>query len=165
MLDKNSFSAISEAFMHKSQLYILLSVLFAMASSAQANPPPPVYDAGALMRQTEQMLKPSPMQRNLQNRLSLPPAMALSESTSLVVTSFAFSGNKLLSEEQLQQVAMPFASKTLVQHDIQRLMDAISEAYRQTGWLVQAYVPRQDVSSGLLRIQVIESIPPSRPAQ
>jgi hemolysin activation/secretion protein len=48
---------------------------------------------------------------------------------------------------------------------LERLTHALSEAYRHTGWLVQAYIPRQDLTKPELTLQLIESIPPSKPGQ
>ena len=122
-------------------------------------------DAGALMRQTEQALRFDQMQRNLQRRESLPPAMALDESTRVTVVRMKFLGVKRLSEAQLQAVAKPYLDRPLNQHDLQHLTDAIAETYRQSGWLVQVYVPRQDLATAELMVQVIESTPPSKPVR
>lgn len=124
-----------------------------------------VPDAGALMRQTEQTLKFEHMQRNAQRRESLPPAMVLNEATQVTATHIKFVGAKRLSEAQLQAVVQPYLGRTLNQHDLQHLTDAVSQAYRHTGWLVQAYIPRQDLASPELLVQVIESIPPSQPGR
>jgi len=134
-----------------------LTVLIALISShafAQTLP-----DAGSLMRQTEQMLRPNPM--NAPRRDLLPPAMPISDSTVLEVKRIKFLGNKHLSTEQLQAVAMPFENRTLRQSDLLHLSHAVSEAYRQTGWVVNAYVPKQSLASGDLTLQVIETVPPS----
>ena len=121
-----------------------------------------IPDAGALMRQTEQMMRQNQMQHSSQMREALPPAMVISESTVLTVQVFKFSGNKLFTHEKLQSVAAPYANRPLNLHDLQHLTDAISGAYREAGWLVQAYIPRQELMNGELMIQVIESIPPNK---
>jgi hemolysin activation/secretion protein len=84
-----------------------------------------------------------------------------------VVTAqrFQFMGNQLLTTGQLQAVALPFANRPLKQQDLQQLTYAVSQAYRQAGWLVQAYIPRQPLTGVVLTLQVIESIPPSKPGQ
>jgi hemolysin activation/secretion protein len=91
--------------------------------------------------------------------------MAINEATRVTVQRFKFNGNKILSTDQLQAVAAPFANRALNQHDLQQLTYAISEAYRQTGWLVQAYIPRQDLQNNEMTLQVIESIPPNKSGQ
>ena len=123
-----------------------------------------VPDAGALMRQNEQMLRQNQMQALAKQRPSaLPPAMDLKDVGPVIVKSFKFSGNKLLKTQQLTDIASSYLGRELTSHDFQHLTDAISEAYRGTGWLVHAYVPRQDLSRDEVVIQVIESIPPTAP--
>ena len=121
-------------------------------------------DAGALMRQSEQMFKQS--QQHIQpQRASLQPEMVLNDTTVITAQRFKINGNQLLTAGQLQAVALPFANRPLKQQDLQQLMYAVSEAYRQAGWLVQAYIPRQTLTGVELTLQVIESIPPSKPGQ
>lgn len=141
-------------------LVAVLTLLFSASAGAQTMP-----DAGALMRQIEQNTRQSQMQQAAQKRESLPPAAVFGETTVVTVERFKFNGNKLFSTDQLQLVAAPFANRPLNQHDLQQLTHAVSEAYRQTGWLVQAYIPRQNLAGPELTVQVIESIPPSKPAQ
>ena len=150
---------------------VLFSLSFSVfsAQAQQPNqpppPPPPVYDAGALMRQIEQNARYSQMQRNTQKREALPPVLEVNEATRLMVKGFKFNGNKLLTNEQLQTVVQPYANRVLNQHDLQYLTHDVTEAYRQSGWLVQAYIPRQDLVGPDLTLQIIESIPPSKPGR
>lgn len=122
-----------------------------------------VPDAGSLMRQTEQMLRLKTQPLSVPKREPLPPAMVINETTLVTVSRFKFNGNKLLTADQLQAVVLPFVDKALDAHALKHLTDAVSEAYRQTGWLVEAYIPRQDLQGGEMILQVIESIPPSKP--
>jgi len=140
---------------HKSSTVAMLALL---CSSAWAQNIP---DAGSLMRQTEQMLRQNQMQLNAQRREALPPSMAFADSTVITVKHFKFVGNKLLSTDQLRAVTAPFSNRPLTPHDLQQLTDAVSEAYRQIGWVVRAYIPRQDLSGEEMTLQVIETIPPS----
>lgn len=137
------------------------------AGLAQAqNPPnykPPVMDAGALARQVDQSVMDGTSQRKRQMALALPPALSMTDATLVSVQRFEFHGNKRLTTEQLQKVAAPFTNRPLMQPDLQQLTHAVSEAYRHTGWLVQAYIPRQSLTEDVLVVQVIESFPPNRP--
>jgi hemolysin activation/secretion protein len=137
---------------------VALTLLLGASASAQNMP-----DAGALMRQSEQMFKQSQVQRMQPQRASLPPELVVNDATVVTAQRFKFNGNQLLTTGQLQAAVLPFANRPLNQHDLQQLTYAVSEAYRQVGWVVQAYIPRQDLSSSELSIQVIESIPPSKP--
>jgi hemolysin activation/secretion protein len=125
----------------------------------------PTYDAGALTRQAEQLFKQSQMQNSQSMRTALPPEMVFDDSAPPTVTRFKFAGNRRMTTEQLQAVTASFANRPLNSKDVKHLTDAVSEAYRQAGWLVQAYVPRQEITGAELTIQVIETIPPSRPAR
>ena len=136
------------------------------AGLAQAQTPPnykpPVMDAGALARQVDQSVMDGLSQRKRLNTSALPPALIMTDATRVSVQRFVFQGNKLLTIEQLQQIAAPFTHRTLTQHDLQQLTQAVSEAYRQIGWLVQAYIPRQSLTEDVLILQVIESFPPNK---
>ena len=115
------------------------------------------------MRQTEQNIRQSQLQQAAKKRDSLPPPAVLSDTTVVTVERFKFLGNQRLSTEQLQAVTAPYANRSLNQQDLQHLTDAVSQEYRKTGWLVQAYIPHQNLAGPELSIQVIESIPPNKP--
>ena len=132
--------------------------MFSNVAAAQTIP-----DAGALMRQTEQNIRQSQLQQAAKKRDSLPPQAVLNDATLVTAERFKFLGNQRLSTEQLQAVAAPFANRPLNQHDLNHLTEAISQEYRKTGWLVQAYIPRQNLAGPELAVQVIESIPPNKP--
>lgn len=140
--------------------FAALTLVLSLSAGAQYTP-----DAGALMRQIEQNSQQSQSQQAAQKRESLPPAMVLGEDTLLTVQRFQFKGNKRLTSEQLQAVAAPFLNRPLNPQALQHLTHAVSEAYRQNGWVVQAYIPRQDLKNGDLTVQVIESIPPNQPSR
>ncbi len=142
--------------MRHTSLTVAILALFCSSAWAQNIP-----DAGSLMRQTEQMLNQNQLQRNTQRREALPPSMVFADSAMVTVKHFKFVGNKLLSADQLHAVTAPFANRPLTPHDLQQLTDAVSEAYRQIGWVVRAYIPRQDLTDADMTVQVIETIPPS----
>jgi len=120
-----------------------------------------VPDAGALMRQTEQLLKQEQMQRNAQRRESFPPAMVFTEATVFTPQSIKFLGAKRLSNEQLQAVAQPYLGRPLNQHELEHLTDAVVQTYRRAGWLVRVYIPQQDAYQADLYIQILENMPSS----
>jgi hemolysin activation/secretion protein len=125
----------------------------------------PTYDAGALTRQAEQMFKQSQQQRIQPQKAALPPELVINDATLVTAQRFKFNGNQLLRTEQLQSVAMPFANRPLGHNDLRQLTYAVTEAYRQANWLVQAYIPRQSLTGGELTVQVIETIPSNKPVQ
>ena len=155
--------------MRLAHVFLSIWVIFAAPVLAQApvyDPKQvPVYDAGALARQAEQMFKQSQQSDSQKQRASLPPELVLSEATSVTAQRFKFNGNRVVSNDQLQPLTAPFVNRALSSRDLQQLTHAITEAYRQTGWIVHVYIPRQPLTGVELTVQVIESIPPSKPSQ
>lgn len=145
--------------MRSTQFAFAASALLLSAIGAAQTMP----DAGALMRQSEQMFQQTQQQRIQTQRASLPPEMVLNDATLVTVQRFKFNGNQLLTNGQLQAVALPFANRPLKQNDLQQLTHAVSEAYRQLGWVVQVYIPRQSLTGVELSVQVMETIPPTKP--
>jgi hemolysin activation/secretion protein len=143
-----------------SKFELVIASVLALSGAAIAQNIP---DAGALMRQTEQNIRQSQLQQAAKKRESLLPPAVLSETTVVSAERFKFNGNQRLSTEQLQAVAAAYAKRPLNQQDLQHLTDAVSQEYRKTGWLVQAYIPHQNLAGPELTIQVIESIPPNKP--
>ncbi len=140
--------------------YLASSLFNGLSATAQI---PPAFDAGALMRQNEQAIRAHQQQQAISKRVLLPPAAVLNETTVVKPERFKFIGNQRLSTEQLLAVSVPFANRTLNQHDLLYLTDAIAQEYRKAGWLVRVYIPHQDLDKPELAVQIIESIPPIKP--
>lgn len=75
----------------------------------------------------------------------------------VMVKSFRFAGNTLLSSAQLAPALQGFIGQQLDFAGLQRAADAVATAYRQAGWIVRVYLPEQDISEGVLTLQVIEA--------
>lgn len=117
-----------------------------------------IPDAGTLFRQAEQNL---PMNRQTAPLISLPPPrlainLELEGEKKAVFQVFKFSGNKRLNEEVLQAAISAFRQQEIPYRDLHRIPEAIENAYRQKGWIVKAYLPRQDLAAGVLFIQILE---------
>jgi len=73
------------------------------------------------------------------------------------VKGFRLSGNTLFTEAEIQPVLAPYLNKEL---DFEGLSEAVREVtsfYRTRGYfLAQAYLPRQELTSGTLEIHVLE---------
>lgn len=126
----------------------------ALTSHGQSSAVP---DAGALRQQIEQ-----------QRYVPLPPATrpapapeaeerpAAPELT-VEVKGFRFAGNTLLSDEQLGLALVEFRDRPLGFNDLQRAADAVAAAYREAGWIVKAFLPEQEISEGVVLLQVVEA--------
>jgi hemolysin activation/secretion protein len=87
--------------------------------------------------------------------------MTLTEATTVTPQTIKFLGVKLISVTQLQAISEPYLNRPLNQHDLQRLMEATTAAYRKEGWVVRVYIPSQDLSQSELNIQILENMPSS----
>lgn len=137
----------------KTQIRILPLLLAAGAAHAQVTP-----DAGALQRQIDQarqteLPKPAPQ------TLSAPPVpMDRLSGPSVTVSAFRFSGSRLVSDERLAAAVQPYLGRPLTFRDLQAAAQAVSDAYRQAGWIARAYLPRQEIDGGVVTIQVVEAV-------
>ena len=130
--------------------------LTAVASSlAQAQTPP---DAGVLLQQIERDRTPQLPRKMAPERQVAPEPMKAAPGVVVNVKQFRFAGNTLLSAEQLSPVVAGYLNRPLDFNQLQEAAVAVANAYRSAGWLVRAYLPKQDITEGVLTIQVVEAV-------
>ncbi len=114
-------------------------------------------DAGALRQQIEQQteIKLPPAVRA--QPVKPPPEIKPREGLSVTVKAFRFAGNTLLGDPQLASAVAEFKDQVLGFDGLQRATDAVAAAYQSAGWLARVYLPEQDVSEGVITLQVIEA--------
>jgi hemolysin activation/secretion protein len=132
------------------------TVIGTIAFAAHAVTPNP--DAGALLRQTEQNLKLKKPPAALQRRNPTPAPVAKPSDASVTVTRFAFAGHTLLSNDALNAAVASYLNRPLNFNELQAAAAAVAQAYREAGCLVTAYLPKQDVSNGVVTIQITEAL-------
>ena len=145
---------------------LVLPLLLGISSAyAQTTP-----DAGALRQQIERQI-PQALPGEKKPLTALPPEYKPAPGLTLTVKQFRFDGNTLLTAEQLAPVLVSFLNRPLDFAGLQQATAAVSEAYRAAGWLVRVYLPRQDITDGIVTLQIVEGIfgktrlegvPPSR---
>lgn len=75
------------------------------------------------------------------------------------IVRFQIEGNTLLPEAEAQAAVAPLAGAKRVYGDIQKALEALERAYRAAGYsTVQVYVPEQELTSGVVRLQVTEGV-------
>ncbi len=75
------------------------------------------------------------------------------------IKRFTISGNSLLPAAELDQLVAPFVGSKREYGDIQRALEALELAYRQRGFsAVQVAVPEQELTEGVIKLQVAESV-------
>lgn len=115
-------------------------------------------DAGALRQQLDPGRAPAlpKVSPDLREPGAAPgPAKA---DVSVVVSEFRFAGNTRFEASQLQGLLTGYLGRPLSFADLQAAAALVARHYREQGWIVRAYLPRQDVSQGIVTIQVVEAI-------
>lgn len=114
-------------------------------------------DSGSLLRQTENLPKTLPPLTSPLLKVAPEPLIKL-EGTTVTVNAFSFSGNLKLSAEQLAAAVAPFLNTPLSFSQLQKAAEAVTTAYREAGWVVRTHLPQQDISSGVVTLQVVEAV-------
>lgn len=118
-----------------------------------------VPDAGALLQQTERGA-PAPAPAKVSPSTQLPKAageVSGALPAQVKVQAFRFSGNTLLSSEQLQERVRPWLGQTLDLAGLNAVTTAVTSAYNEAGWVVRVLLPTQDITNGVIALQVVEA--------
>ena len=76
----------------------------------------------------------------------------------MVVKSFKFTGNTLLGDEMLRAALASFLGRPLAFAQLQSAAVSVADLYRDRGWVVQTFLPEQDLDGGALTIAVREAV-------
>ena len=76
----------------------------------------------------------------------------------VVVNAFKFEGNTLLSNDELQAAVAPLLGRALDFAKLQSSALVVGDLYRSKGWVVQAYLPEQDITQGVVTIAITEAV-------
>lgn len=134
---------------------VLLAMTSACLTCAHAQP---VVDAGSLQKQTEQGLKYSPISTSLGGKKAIKPSVPSATEATVRVNRFQFAGNTLLTEARLNVAVEPYLNRSLTFTQLQEAVDAVATAYREAGWLVRVYLPKQEITNGNVNIQIVEAL-------
>ena len=89
--------------------------------------------------------------------LGIAPSMAQDERFDIV--RFQVEGNTLLPDAEVQRIVAPLVGTQRVYGDIQKALEALEGAYRRAGFsTVQVFVPEQELTTGVVRLDVIEGV-------
>lgn len=137
-----------------SKLHSVLALALLSAQWAQAQTTP---DAGSLLQQTERNRAPQPIKPGPALQVAPQPLRNLGGQT-ITVHRFDFAGNTLIPSAQLAAPLAPFLNRPLDFSALQDATVAVAAVYRKAGWIVRVYLPQQDVSTGVVTIQVVEAV-------
>jgi hemolysin activation/secretion protein len=139
----------------KQLLLLLLCASPLLATHALAQTAP---DAGSLLQQQRQATTQlQPPSKDQTPRLRQAVESTLTGGRQVQVQRFDLAGNLLLDEATLQSVLADYRGRKLGLGDLQRAAAAVSEAYAQAGWLARVFLPPQDITDGVISVQIEEA--------
>jgi hemolysin activation/secretion protein len=142
---------------HRSSSFIP-AVLAGTTLYFSANAAPPNVDAGSLLRQNEQDIKAPRSAPKLQTTPHTPAPAASADEATVQVRAFKFAGNTLLGNEVLVQAVAPYVDRALSVAQLKEVADVVKNTYREAGWSVRTYLPKQEVNGGVVTIQIVEAV-------
>ena len=84
---------------------------------------------------------------------------ASGQETTFDIVRFQIEGNSLLPADKAQQLVAPFVGQRKSYGDVQKALEALEGDYRRLGYgTVQVYVPEQELTTGVVRLQVSEGV-------
>jgi hemolysin activation/secretion protein len=138
------------------RITLLASAAMALCFSAHAAGPS--VDAGSLLRQTEQELKKTKTKPTRKAAKPTPtPAPSASEAT-VNVRSFKFAGNTLIEADKLSNALAAYVNRPLTLAQLKEAADVVTAIYRDAGWTVRTFLPKQEISTGVVTLQIVEAV-------
>lgn len=130
----------------------LPGLFMAVIAHAQTTP-----DAGALQQQMERERQGTLPQRIAPVKPAAPRDMKPVSGLVVTVKQFKLVGNTRLSNEQLAPVLAEYLHRPLDFAQLQAAAAAVGDAYRAAGWVVNVYLPEQNIKDGVVTIQIVEA--------
>lgn len=142
--------------MKLSKSLIFLS-LVAVHTASSANGFAP--DAGSMLSNSEEIFA-APEAKSLEAfPIEYYPRLRWTDDFSVKVDSITIQGNELMPTDKLQLAVKGYVGKRLMVEKLTSVSAAVTRAYRDSGYRVQAYIPDQSFAYGRLVVQVIEKTP------
>ena len=80
----------------------------------------------------------------------------INEDITVFVKRFEFRGNSKIKSSKLRAILSKFIEKNLNFNDLEFAASLVSKEYRSQGFWAMAYLPEQELSNGVVRIQILE---------
>ena len=116
-------------------------------------------NAGSLLQEVERQ-RPAPAAPREGPALNVPQPLAPSAAPTaeFTVKSFTFTGNTKVRSSTLEAALADYLNRPIQFKDLQEATNVVADVYAKAGWLARAFIPRQDITEGTVRIQVIEAV-------
>lgn len=127
--------------------------LFAIVSPAHAIDLP---DAGSILHE----INPQRLPILPEESATIAPELSSKEypnDMTIIVDKYEFSGNTLVDEQELLNIAADFIDRPVGLNDLHLLTDLIAQYYRDQGFFARVFLPRQAIDDGVIKIKILES--------
>src|SRR5688572_10148333 len=108
----------------------------------------------------EEFQRPKPPPSPVLPIVPLPPETEMPKQPGTVqvfVRDIRVTGNTVFSDQEITEVTAPYTNRTLITEDLERLRLALTLLYINKDYLTSgAIIPDQDVSEGVITVQIIE---------
>jgi len=126
--------------------------LGALNASAQTAP-----DAGQLSQQNQRKAPVLPKPGEGAQVATPPPTLQVAAGAKVAVKSFKFQGNTMLTDAQLQRSVTGYLDRPLDFKELQEVTALVAKRYTAAGRLARVFLPAQDVTAGVVTLQVMEA--------
>jgi len=155
-VSKTKQRAQDKNFYLKIVISFLLVASFFTTTSMAAPPSSQAPDAGSVLKQIEQKtnIRPLPPPEASEQNEDAP---LLKEGEKIKVVEFQFRNNKIISSEELKKYLAKHVGKDLTFNELKLAVASLSNLYKEIGFLAQATLPPQDITSGVIQIDILEA--------
>jgi hemolysin activation/secretion protein len=129
---------------------------FVLQTAAAQNAPPP--SPGAVVAPIDKpVIQPTTIPEAAVEGLEQDKVRPPSSSKKITIDRFVLSGNSLFDDSVLLGVIGKYTGTPITIEDLYQAADEVQAFYRQQGYLLASvYIPAQKVSSGTVRLEIIE---------
>ncbi len=142
--------------LHLAVCSALAAIVPMLSYAAGANPNPSDPSAGQILQQIERDLevKPLPAQPVIEQA----PPEPEDQGPKVVVKQFKFEGNKVLTAAELEGALEALTNHEISIAQLKGAVDLIAAFYREKGFLATATLPEQDITEGVVIINIVEAV-------
>lgn len=134
------------------------------SSSVWSQNLPPLPDPGSVSNENlrgQQLLRretdPDPNIPGVIGPAASPTVIGPSGGPTFVLKKVVFDKSEFLSQQELDAIAAPYIGRRVDNAELQRLLKAVNDVYAERRQITAiAFLPKQDLKSGMLRIGIVE---------
>lgn len=137
---------------------LLAALLVACPTLALAAPPPPVPNAGSILRQDQSATPAAPTTTSPGLSVEQSGSSALPPSMPFLVSHIEITGNNRISTMRLHRLIAAAEGRHLTLSQLGELARRLTDYYHAHGYpLARAIIPAQTIRAGVVRFEIIEA--------